>query len=880
MQYVADSTSLFQMSLPGTHDTMTGSAPITAEDLVKAIEPSVDQKIRDAIPDGLELAYSIAWYASQFDPLGGLPGGPDLRQDLVDVANAVIEALAPLGVPIAQAIAQTQDLSLGQQLNEGVRALDIRVEQAHDQFQIVHGPLPIGNLMFDSAVLQVVTDFLAQNPTETIVMQVQVDNHNGTGNTQTVDDTFKAYETELNPDTGKPYSDYLFQGKGIPPTLGEARGKIVIIQSDATGNGGNGSAWDPADPNFAISYGGTDTLPLPSDDILNPIQNHFDTSDLNYKWQLAESQFLTAADVLLKSPTTFAVNFLSTNRPQDIFSSHFALPRFMATGSGTEFQIHLPTSIDDAIEDLTGNFITFDTVNVPGMNSFAEDFINQEAPINCTPAPLGIVFTDFAPVSLIQAIYSHNPILHLTSPANQAALEDTPQNFRFGSFSDDPAQAPWTVDVNWGDGTPDTIFTQTATGQIDLTGANSAHIYSEDGNYTVTVEVTNRGNLCSTGSFRVAVKDNVGILLLDATGPSAMQASGSGQVSVTGIFGGAILVNSTNSQAVSVSGNALISASETDVGGSLGTQISGTATMTGEINQNEPAYADPLATLQTPTPSPSAFLIGKISGTNSVTLQPGTYLKGISVSGQASVILAPGVYILEGGGLRISGLGRVTGQQVMLFNAPSKSSDAIQVTDQATLSLTAPTSGIYKGIAIFEDRVANAPALQFSGQANVQITGTIYAPSALTQVSGAAILHLQGSAVSQMGAHLIVSDLQVSSNGVVNVDASFNNLAPFDPPAEANMAASVVPLSAAQINSFVAANLTNLVIISYAGFMDDNSVSLTGNVTADEVQALAMNLILTELTSTSVNDLDQLIALEQAAIDEAFMVLDRDGAGS
>jgi hypothetical protein len=871
MAYVPDATPLFQMSLPGTHDTMTGSAPITAGDLVQALESVIDPKIKDAIPDWLEDAYSFAWYASQIDPLGGLPGGPDLRQDLVDVANAFIEALAPAGVPIAQLIAQTQSLSLGDQLNEGVRALDVRVEQANNQFQIVHGPLPIGNLLFDSAVLQVATDFLEQNPTETIVMQVQVDNNKGTGNSLSVDDTFHAYECEFNPDTGKPYRDYIWQGNGIPPTLGAARGKIVIIQSDATANG----PWqNPPDPNFASSFGGTDTLPLPAGDIFDPIQNHFDTASLDDKWQLAESQFATAADVLLNSPTTFAVNYLSTNRPQDIFSSPYALPRFMATGSGIQIQINLPTSLDGAIDDLTGNLVSLDVVNGPGMNRLAEDFINQEAPINCTPAPLGIVFTDFAPASLIEAIYSHNPILHVTPPADQAALEAAPQSFSLGSFSDDPAESPWTVDVNWGDGSPDTILNETATGQIDPTGANSAHVYNEDGNYTVTVEVTNSAGLCTTGTFTVAVKDNVGILLLDATGAGALQASGNGQISVTGIFGGAILVNSTNSEAVRVSGSASVSAAETDVGGSPGTQVSGNAILTGEINLNEPAYTDPLTALPAPTVSGSPFPAAKISGKDSVTLQPGTYLSGITVSGQASVALAPGIYVLEGGGLHISGQASVTGQQVMLFNAPTEQNDAIQVSNQATLSLTAPTSGVFKGIAIFEDRIVNAPVLQFSGQANVQITGTIYAPSAPTKVTSGAVLHLQGDAASQMGAHLIVADLQVSGNGVVNVDASFNSLALFDPPAPPDPSVGDMPLSFGQISSFVTANLPSLVTISYAAFARHNSVGVTGNATADAVQASALNWILTELSSVNSNDLDQLLELELSAIDETFAMLE------
>src|SRR5262249_26032587 len=159
--------------------------------------------INSNIPDALEDAYAVAWFLS----LGSLPGGPDLRDDLDAVANAVIDALSFAAVPIEELVAKTQNLNLQQQLDEGVRVLDIRVEQTPDQFEIVHGDLPIGTptLMFDSAVLQVATDFLAEHPTETIVMQVQVDNNNGTENAQTVDETFHGYESEVNPDTGLPY---------------------------------------------------------------------------------------------------------------------------------------------------------------------------------------------------------------------------------------------------------------------------------------------------------------------------------------------------------------------------------------------------------------------------------------------------------------------------------------------------------------------------------------------------------------------------------------------------------------------------------------------------------------------------------------------------
>ncbi len=348
MSFVPNATSLFQMSLPGTHDSMTGTVPFTTDDLLQAAATTIN----NAIPDALEDAWAVAWAAS----LGTLPGGPDLRAALTAVADVAIEALSLAAVPLVQVIAQTQSLNLQQQLDEGVRAVDIRVEPVGgDAFELVHQSLPIGTppLMFDTAVLQVATDFLAQNPSETIVMQVQVDS-SGSGNP---DDIFHEYESEINPDTGQPYGNYIWQATSnepVPNTLGEARGKIVIIQSN----------WNPADPTLPSSFKGQ--TPPPAGDIFSPIQNNFNTADLfNVKWPAAEQQFALAAQIpnqpgAATGTTTFAVNYLSANDPTGIFSTSpsYAYPEIMATGSGVYLQINLPTSIDGVIDDLTGQIIT------------------------------------------------------------------------------------------------------------------------------------------------------------------------------------------------------------------------------------------------------------------------------------------------------------------------------------------------------------------------------------------------------------------------------------------------------------------------------------------------------------------------------------------
>jgi hypothetical protein len=91
----------------------------------------------------------------------------------------------------------------------------------------------------------------------------------------------------------------------------------------------------------------------------------------------------------------------------------------------------------------------------------------------------------------------------VTAPADQMAVEGASQSFALGSFAD-PDGGPWSVDVNWGDGTAHTVFPQAAAGTITA----QSHTYGEEGSYTVTVKVTDtfEGQFDSK-TFKVTVSD-------------------------------------------------------------------------------------------------------------------------------------------------------------------------------------------------------------------------------------------------------------------------------------------------------------------------------------------------------------------------------------
>lgn len=136
-----------------------------------------------------------------------------------------------------------QGATIPQQLNFGVRLLDIRCRHVHDAFAIYHGSASQKLTFAD--VLQRVTAFLKSNPTECVLMSVK-EEYKAEGNTRSFDDTFNSYVA------ADPTRWWL--GSSVP-TLNAVRGKIVLIRrfDSARDEGINGSDW-PDDRVFSVNH--------------------------------------------------------------------------------------------------------------------------------------------------------------------------------------------------------------------------------------------------------------------------------------------------------------------------------------------------------------------------------------------------------------------------------------------------------------------------------------------------------------------------------------------------------------------------------------------------------------------------------------------------
>jgi hypothetical protein len=249
---------------------------------------------------------------------------------------------------------------------------------------------------------------------------------------------------------------------------------------------------------------------------------------------------------------------------------------------------------------------------------------------------------------------------------------------------------------------------------------------------------------------------DIGILVLDPTGAASLSGGGGGTMTTNA----KVIVDSNNAGAASTNGGGSITAPIFDItGGYVGSGLVGT------INTGVPPTPDPLAYL--PEPNPATMPVQstkKMSVSNGTpTLQPGVYQGGISVSGQGGLILQPGTYYMDGGGFSFTGQGSLTATGVTIFNAPQSNSDTINIqgSGKGAINVTPPTSGLYQGISIFQER-NSTPPLNISGNGNFSFLGTFYAAKALLKISG-------NSPNNYIGSQYISYDLSISGTGGVGI---------------------------------------------------------------------------------------------------------------
>lgn len=155
-------------------------------------------------------------------------------------------------------------------------------------------------------------------------------------------------------------------------------------------------------------------------------------------------------------------------------------------------------------------------------------------------------------------------------------------------------------------------------------------------------------------------------------------------------------------------------------------------------------FSDPLAFLQPPTVGPCNYQSVSITG-GTPTLYPGVYCGGINISGGSTdVTFSPGTYIINGGGMNISGGANVQGDGVTFYiTGTSSSFKGVSITGGTNSELIAPSSGTYNGILFFQDRsissTSSSADSNIAGGSGTAVQGTLYFPTTNLTYSGSSV---------------------------------------------------------------------------------------------------------------------------------------------
>jgi Flp pilus assembly protein TadG len=254
---------------------------------------------------------------------------------------------------------------------------------------------------------------------------------------------------------------------------------------------------------------------------------------------------------------------------------------------------------------------------------------------------------------------------------------------------------------------------------------------------------------------------NVGIHVLDLHDSASLTATGESSVTVSG--GAAVIVNSDASDAATSTGGTL-TADNFDITG--GSSVSGgKGGFFGGLNYGREPQPDLLRNIPQPKMGDYSEQSNgpKHYSNGNRTISPGVYHGGITITGQANVTMLPGVYYMDGGGFSFGGQGNLIANGVMIYNAPKGPSHSISISGSGggSVTMTPPTSGLYQGLTLFQNRSAENE-LSVTGNGGFSIKGTFYAAGALMKVGG--------GGNSQIGSQYISNNLSIVGNGGMKID--------------------------------------------------------------------------------------------------------------
>lgn len=237
-----------------------------------------------------------------------------------------------------------------------------------------------------------------------------------------------------------------------------------------------------------------------------------------------------------------------------------------------------------------------------------------------------------------------------------------------------------------------------------------------------------------------------------------------------------IQVNSMHTtEALLANSNGHIAAARIHVSGTSRLNSGSTATplpVDGKAGQT-----DPLLDMPEPAIGACNFTDFTVNTGQTVTMVPGVYCGNTVINSGATATLQPGLYSFRDGEFLINSLSRVTGAEVMLHFTGTNA--RLIVNSDSDLQITAPASGTYAGILVFQSRATattDAPAFTINSNGTTRIEGTVYLPRGVLIVNSHSTANQTASYTA-----IVAQKLVLNSLGTLTVRSDFESATPLPP---------------------------------------------------------------------------------------------------
>jgi hypothetical protein len=274
------------------------------------------------------------------------------------------------------------------------------------------------------------------------------------------------------------------------------------------------------------------------------------------------------------------------------------------------------------------------------------------------------------------------------------------------------------------------------------------------------------GNTSSTLTARSSVgyipPTNGGCIYVTAPTGSSMTTNGNTQITT----GCGIWVNSSDPNALNLSGgNTTITDpnpdSKVEIVGGYSCYGGNTGCITLPPITGARSAGDPLGSIPPPTPSATCDPLPNINHGNT-TINPGTYCGSISAQSNDHITMNPGNYIFKSTGsscgFSASGNADVTATGVMMYFADDCS---VSITGNGAINMSAPTSGMYQGVLMFQSRTNSTPSALTGGSGQI-LNGILYFPDALLHYAGGSASNINAAAST-----IIAWNLQLNGSSYI-----------------------------------------------------------------------------------------------------------------